>query len=62
MSKDVVEKKDRELAIYNSYQQLKAIATDLHKSGLFKHLANPQKLPEADIHGPGQNREYTALN
>jgi hypothetical protein len=43
MSKDVVEKKDRELAIYNSYQQLKAIATDLHKSGLFKHLANPQQ-------------------
>jgi len=43
MGKDVVEKKNREIAIYNSYQQLKAIATDLHKSGLFKHLANPQQ-------------------
>jgi hypothetical protein len=44
MRKDLVEKKNKgDLAIYNSYQQLKAIATDLHKSGLFKHLQNPQQ-------------------
>jgi len=33
----------KQLATYESYNQLKAIASDLYKSGLFTHLKNPQQ-------------------
>jgi len=43
--KELVEKKNnnKDLAMLNSYQQLKTIATDLFDSGLFTHLKNPQQ-------------------
>jgi len=38
-----LEPQKHEVSLYSSYQQLKAIATDLHQSGLFTHLKNPQQ-------------------